>query len=270
MGVIHDNRRCIPLPHSNYCYDFWRKHSPILKPKAKKANLMFVQSNSPAAAAFAYPYSLMEKIQVTAFCIQEFIISGLYVYYTRLMLKPGEAYQKKRTRQVMLHLIYVNLLVILMDVILLCTEYANLYEIQITFKGAVYSVKLRLEFAILNDLMRIAGPADSSNEGAYTNSVGRDTGLQLGTVNARKDGQDVGNYTCTASGSGAAASPYSGKEGENVVVLTTEVVVKNEQGRARDSLDTIELEGGKGGAGGRTRQTRSSNSSEVEFADAGF
>lgn len=216
----------------------------------------------------------MEKIQVTAFCIQEFIISGLYVYYTRLMLKPGEAYQKKRTRQVMLHLIYVNVLVILMDVILLCTEYANLYEIQITFKGAVYSVKLRLEFAILNDLMRIAGPNDSSNEGAYTNSLGRDTGVQLGTVTARngKDGQDLENYTCTASGFGQMGSPFSGKEDGNVVVMTTEVVVKNEGGegraRGRESLDTVEL-GGRRDNAGRT-QAHSLNSSEVEFAEAGY
>ena len=55
----------------------------------------------------------MEKIQVTAFAIQEFIISGLYVYETRQILKPGETFHKKRTRRVMRHLIYVNILIII-------------------------------------------------------------------------------------------------------------------------------------------------------------
>src|SRR5271167_5037649 len=116
------------------------------------------------AAIFTNPYSIMEKIQVTAFCIQEFIISGLYVYATRKILKPGETFQKSRTRQVMMHLIYVNILVILMDITLLCTEYANLYDIQITFKGTLYSIKLRLEFAVLNELRSLVFPGAGSQD----------------------------------------------------------------------------------------------------------
>lgn len=125
----------------------------------------------------------MEKIQVTAFCIQEFIISGLYVYYTREMLNPGETFQKKRNRQIMLHLIYVNILVILMDITLLCTEYASLYEIQITFKGALYSIKLRLEFAVLNDLLSIFSPRESSQDDVYSYSE-RGT-IPLSIINSR-------------------------------------------------------------------------------------
>src|SRR5436190_250540 len=48
----------------------------------------------------------MEKIQITAFSIQEFIISAMYLYETHRILKPSATFQKKRTRQVMLHLIY--------------------------------------------------------------------------------------------------------------------------------------------------------------------
>lgn len=226
----------------------------------------------------------MEKIQVTAFCIQEFIISGLYVYYTRQILKPGQTFQKKRTRQVMLHLIYVNVLVILMDIILLCTEYANLYEIQITFKGAVYSVKLRLEFAILNDLMRIAGPTSTSHESPYAQSGRGD--IALGTLNNRSQGAQEDavkglqsrNYTCTASGQ--TSSPFAEQKDGNVVFMTTEVVVKNEHNdeKITGSQETIGRIGGSVGnpnleVNGRSRQTQtahSSNSSEVEFAGAGY
>lgn len=87
-------------------------------------------------------YEVMEKVQVTAFCIQEFIISSVYVYETRRILKPSEHFQKARTRRVMRHLIYINVMLILMDIALLCTEYANLYEIQISFKGKQASIRL--------------------------------------------------------------------------------------------------------------------------------
>src|SRR5438046_10416498 len=103
----------------------------------------------------------MEKIQITAFSIQEFIISAMYLYETRRILQPSATFQKKRTRQVMMHLIYVNVLIILMDITLLCTEYANLYDIQITYKGALYSIKLRLEFAVLNQLMSLTSHHNS-------------------------------------------------------------------------------------------------------------
>src|SRR5271154_5147452 len=113
------------------------------------------------ADIFVFPYSVMEKIQVTAFCVQEFIISSLYVYETRRLLQPSATFQKKRTRRVMWHLIYVNILIILMDITVLCTEYADLYEIQITFKGTLYSIKLRLEFAVLNSLMSLTHSSNS-------------------------------------------------------------------------------------------------------------
>ena len=41
---------------------------------------------------------------------------------------------------------------ILMDITLLGTEYANEYSIETTYKSTLYSIKLKLEFAILNRL----------------------------------------------------------------------------------------------------------------------
>jgi hypothetical protein len=73
----------------------------------------------------------MEQIEISAFCLQEFIISGLYVYYTWKFLKLREAFQRKKTRRVMKDLILINVLIILMDVTLLGTEASNHYEIQV-------------------------------------------------------------------------------------------------------------------------------------------
>lgn len=50
-------------------------------------------------------------------------------------------------------LFIINVLTILMDVALLGVEFANLYIIEATFKGVVYSIKLKLEFAVLGKLI---------------------------------------------------------------------------------------------------------------------
>ena len=59
-------------------------------------------------------------------------------------------------------LILVNILIILMDISLLGTQFAGHYEIETTYKSAAYSIKLKLEFIILNQLMAISrGKMDS-------------------------------------------------------------------------------------------------------------
>ncbi|PVH70109.1 hypothetical protein DL98DRAFT_554168 [Cadophora sp. DSE1049] len=112
-------------------------------------------AHSPKEHIYAFPFSVMEKIQITAFCIQEFIISGLYVFHTRKILKTSAIFQKSKTHQVMRHLIIINVLIILMDLTLLGTEFAGHYEIETTYKSALYSIKLKLEFAILNQLVML-------------------------------------------------------------------------------------------------------------------
>jgi hypothetical protein len=229
----------------------------------------------------------MEKIQVTGFCIQEFIISGLYVYATKQILKPGEAFQKKRFRQVMKHLIYVNILVIFMDVTLLCFEYADLYDIQITYKGTVYSIKLRLEFAILNQLRSILSPSGSSHDnGASTQPGERD--ISLNTFNNRNTNTQAhanGNSSniYASNTSREVKSPFPGRVDDNHVMMTTEIVIQSEESKQDDKEaegqatfeDLVETsKGGKNttasGRASRQKAAYSTNSSEVEFAGAGF
>ena len=110
--------------------------------------------NSPKPAPdYFVAFNIMEKLQMTAFCIQEFIISGVYVWATISLLKPV---YHGRTRKVMTQLIWINLIIIGMDICLLAMEYSNIYEIEATLKSMVYSIKLKLEFAVLNQLMTLA------------------------------------------------------------------------------------------------------------------
>jgi Na+-translocating ferredoxin:NAD+ oxidoreductase RnfA subunit len=97
----------------------------------------------------------MERIQLTGFCVQEFIISGLYILETVKMLRLDAATgdHPKRNKKIMYQLVGINLLIITIDIVLLVVEYLNFFVIQTTLKPMVYSIKLKLEFAVLGRLV---------------------------------------------------------------------------------------------------------------------
>ncbi|KAH8692790.1 integral membrane protein [Talaromyces proteolyticus] len=101
---------------------------------------------------FIAGYNVMEKIQMTGFCLQEFILSGIYIYEAVGLLKANPEHG---SRKIMYQLLCINLLIITMDIGLLVVEYLNLYTVETTLKGAVYSIKLKLEFAVLGKLVHI-------------------------------------------------------------------------------------------------------------------
>lgn len=117
--------------------------------------------NSNDPDKYTPAFNVVEKLQMTAFCIQEFIISGVYVWSTIRLLKPV---YHGRTRKVMTQLIWINLIIIAMDVVLLAMEYSNIYEIEATLKAMVYSIKLKLEFAVLNQLMTLANSSVNNHQ----------------------------------------------------------------------------------------------------------
>jgi hypothetical protein len=117
--------------------------------------ILIFGSNSSMADAFATPYSIIERIQLVCFGTQECIISFVYLYAVVHLLKPIRNPFSPHGRKVMLRLAYINDMLIIMDVIIIVIEYLNLYEIQVVVKAAIYSVKLKLEFAVLNQLIGI-------------------------------------------------------------------------------------------------------------------
>ena len=64
-----------------------------------------------------------------------------------------------------------------MDVALLGVEFANYYIIEATFKGVVYSVKLKLEFAVLGKLVNFV--TGNQSRPARKQSVAFDNGKDL-------------------------------------------------------------------------------------------
>ncbi|KAJ5083373.1 hypothetical protein N7456_012800 [Penicillium angulare] len=112
-------------------------------------------SNFIRTPVWANGYRIMERIELTGFCLQEFIISGLYIYKAIKILRtsPSSGQAHNPNRKIMYQLLAINALIIIMDVVLLVLEYMNYFVIQTTLKSAVYSIKLKLEFGVLSRLV---------------------------------------------------------------------------------------------------------------------
>lgn len=122
---------------------------------------------------FAKAFWYLEHVQMTLFCIQEFIISGLYVWRTLAFLK---VVSKASTRNIMAQLFTINVILIAMDIALLFMQYKHWRIYQTATKAFIYSVKLKLELNILSklvDLVRCPNDPTILNEIDTTTVPGR-------------------------------------------------------------------------------------------------
>ncbi|KAF7557688.1 hypothetical protein G7Z17_g456 [Cylindrodendrum hubeiense] len=127
-------------------------------------------SPEPSRASFTVIFNVLEKVQMTFFCLQEFIISGLYIWKTMDYLKT--AFGSKRS--FLWKLFVINVIIVAMDIGLLALEYKGLWEWQQGVKVVVYSIKLKLEFAVLGELIefvRHRGGTHSGDRAHYNGSA---------------------------------------------------------------------------------------------------
>ena len=154
-----------------------------------------VGANLTDIASFISAYSIYEKVQVTIFFIQELIMSALYISQAvQLLRSEGGLLRVKQASSVKGHLLLVNLCVIFLDVTVLALEYASLYNVQTSCKAFAYSVKLKLEFSILNRLVELT--RSKREIGTLTTGL-----VEVGSLNAcNSDGHHrVMVYESTAS-----------------------------------------------------------------------
>ncbi|KAI1454415.1 hypothetical protein F4805DRAFT_321284 [Annulohypoxylon moriforme] len=110
--------------------------------------------------------NIWDRFQTAVFFVQETALSILYIWQTRTYIRdlgPLLTTSSSSTitlsriakKKTMLHqLLYINVLVICLDVTLLGIQNANLFYLAGAFKPAVYGAKLKLEFVILNRLIK--------------------------------------------------------------------------------------------------------------------
>ncbi|KAF4636976.1 hypothetical protein G7Y89_g1111 [Cudoniella acicularis] len=240
--------------------------------------VMVYGANSNNPEPFLLPYSICERVQVTIFFIQELVISGLYIFHTVKILRPEGGVRGRTARRIMGHLIYVNVIIVVLDITILGLEYSGLYDIQTAYKGLVYSVKLKLEFSILNRLIELA---QSNRVFSHNNSSDRHV-VPLETFDGdRLKQQTVGSW----QGSGYRAYVYTGgvkdasfsgavNQDDSVVVMTTEIGVRSHGNDERIDLESIGTKSNVTTESvvaepGVDHLVLSSSSSQVKFASLG-
>ncbi|KAL6237136.1 hypothetical protein BDW75DRAFT_238594 [Aspergillus navahoensis] len=112
-----------------------------------------VSPHERIAHTFSVGYGIAERIQLVGFCIQEAILSGIYVWETAKLLRLRP---ECHHRQILAQLLAVNIVVLIIDFVVVIIEYAGFYAVQVMFKPVAYSIKLKLEYAVLGRLVQIA------------------------------------------------------------------------------------------------------------------
>ena len=150
---------------------------------------------------FAAAYKYIEKIQMTGFTVQELILSGLYVWKTLDIIHASSnnptvavTNKKKRTSRIMWQLFSINVLIVVMDVALLVIEYQDRHVFQQALKGVIYSVKLKMEFAILSKLVSLTSRTGGSSEATFTGAFEDYNGVMDSN---QPRGTARGRSTCT-------------------------------------------------------------------------
>jgi hypothetical protein len=166
LHLVVQNSRTLHFVLAMIMFNAFICHIPII--------VLAYGANSNNPGPYITPYSIYEKVQITIFFMQEVIISGIYIYSSANILKPAGNIQARSIRTAMTHLISINVIIVVMDLTLLATEYAGHYEIQVIYKAALYSIKLKMEFRILTQLVALTkssnprewsrGPADGCQQ----------------------------------------------------------------------------------------------------------
>ncbi|KAF1995166.1 hypothetical protein P154DRAFT_350206 [Amniculicola lignicola CBS 123094] len=167
---------------------------------------------------FVKGYMVMERIQMVGFALQEGVLSAIYIKETSRLLQLSQAIKSDTSiieetasnthlkshhvRKTMVELLAINAIIIIMDCVLLSVEFANLYLIQTVLKGAVYSIKLKLEFAVLSRLVQLVRSQSEVEEHSLA------LGLTLSKTTSRGTLTRPGlRGSITGSGGGSVSGP---------------------------------------------------------------
>ncbi|KAF4448889.1 hypothetical protein F53441_7751 [Fusarium austroafricanum] len=138
-------------------------HIPII--------ILMYGANSSGKNPWVHPYKIYEKIQVTVFFFQELIISAIYIKTCLTFFGTEGLLHRKGVQRMRRHLLLVNVVIILLDIPILVLEFADFYDFQTAYKAIVYSIKLKLEFNLLNRLVEVAQGGDTRRSGSGNQTV---------------------------------------------------------------------------------------------------
>ncbi|GKT57638.1 integral membrane protein [Colletotrichum tofieldiae] len=190
--VVHSQRK-IRLILSMIIFNAVTMHIP-------ETVIFFLANTNPKQ--WTMPFKIYEKVELIVFTIQETIIAAFFLYEGYKSLKPLSAIKPKAVTNMVRHLTALFAVVFILDTGLIILEYNDKFEIQTMCKPFVYSVKLKVEFVVLNKLLAFTrmstcncrGPetipsvtlADSNNRTAVGGN--RNNGAMLALPNVEQTG----------------------------------------------------------------------------------
>lgn len=116
--------------------------------------LTWLDNYSKHPEKYVRVFSVFEKLQMTGFFVQEMILSSIYIVATASILRTS---LQDNTRKLLYQLVAINVIIMAGDFSLLGIEYANMYIQETMWKPVLYSIKLKLEFAVLSKLIKFVG-----------------------------------------------------------------------------------------------------------------
>ncbi|KAL2858803.1 hypothetical protein BJX68DRAFT_262340 [Aspergillus pseudodeflectus] len=136
---------------------------------------------------FAPPHRYIERYMVTGHVVREVLICGLYLYQAVRQLRPIIEMKGTAGRRVMAHIMLVNGAVIILDLFNLLTLYRGRSGLGSAYTCVSHSVKLRMEFVVLNSLLELLGAPMNGHGGG----VGWETGdgSRIEMVHERERGE---------------------------------------------------------------------------------
>nr|CEG03964.1 unnamed protein product [Fusarium acuminatum CS5907] len=207
--------------------------------------LLFGSSYSPHESrhGFNAVFNVLEKVQMTFFCVQELTISGLYIWKTIEFLRTAFG----NTRRILWQLFVINMIICLMDFSLLAIEYKNFYVWQQGLKVVTYSIKLKLEFAVLGELVDFIRHHGETQSGSHRDYRNTGAFVELSAV-CKGDNKDSSNridpphrkdnQTNTVI---VASKPMPDDTTSDAIRVVTSVDVESLSAYPRDNHSTDEL-----------------------------
>lgn len=146
-----------------------------------------------------------ERYAVAGSICRELFICGVYIYESVKQLKPIMIMKGRTGRKVMVHLILANGAVVALDALMLASLFSHLQHVGQQYNGiglpfncASQSVKLKIEFSILNKLLELLGTPMNS----------LDCGRSPGRLNEQDDSL-VDMMREASTGTGPSSGPNS-------------------------------------------------------------
>ncbi|KAL3450202.1 hypothetical protein BJX65DRAFT_305657 [Aspergillus insuetus] len=130
--------------------------------------------------AFAPPQHYLERFLVTGTVMREVLICGVYLWQAVRQLRPIIELKGTAGQRVMVHIILVNTAVIILDMFNLLALYQGRSGLGSAYTCVSHSVKLRMEFVVLNNLLELLGASMNLRESVWDGHDGHGHGGSVG------------------------------------------------------------------------------------------